>query len=52
MAKNKVVGVNMEAKMADDLTKRAKKMGISKATYCRIILKRWLDSNEKLTLSE
>lgn len=48
----KTIGINMNKKMADELEKRAQSMHISKSNYCKIILKQWLDSGKKLTLSE
>ena len=48
----KTIGINMNAKMANDLESRAKSMNISKSNYCKIILQKWLDSGKKLTLSE
>jgi hypothetical protein len=48
----KTIGINMNTKMANDLEKRAGSMHISKSKYCKIILQQWLDSGEKLTLSE
>jgi hypothetical protein len=48
----KTIGINMSEKMANDLEKRANSMHISKSKYCKIILQQWLDSGNKLTLSE
>lgn len=48
----KTIGINMSKKMADELEKRATSMHISKSKYCKIILQQWLDSGNKLTLSE
>ena len=48
----KTIGLNMNDKMALELEKRAKSMGISNSNYCKIILQKWLDSGNKLTLSE
>ena len=48
----KTIGINMQAKMADELEKRAVSMQLSTSKYCKIILTQWLDSGEKLTLSE
>lgn len=48
----KTIGINMSKKMADELEKRADSMHISKSKYCKIILQQWLDSGNKLTLSE
>ena len=46
------IGINMQAKMAAELERRAKSMHISTGKYCRIILQQWLDSGKKMTLSE
>ena len=46
------IGINMNKKMADELERRATSMSISKSKYCKIILQQWLDSGNKLTLSE
>ncbi len=48
----KTIGINMNKKMAEDLEKRAKSMHISKSNYCKIILQQWIDSKQKLVLSE
>ena len=48
----KTIGINMPAKMANELERRATSMHISKSNYVKIILKQWLDSGNKLTLSE
>jgi len=48
----KTIGVNMSKKLADELERRSSSMMISKSKYIKIILQRWLDSKEKLTLSE
>jgi hypothetical protein len=50
--KNKTIGINMKAEMADALEKRAKSMQISTAKYCKIILQQWFDSGNKLMLKE
>jgi hypothetical protein len=49
---NKVVGINMPSKMAQELERRALSMHISKSTYCKMILQQWMDSGAKLTLGE
>ena len=46
------IGINMPAKIANELERRACSMHISKSNYVKIILKQWLDSGKKLTLSE
>ncbi len=48
----KTIGINMDKKMADELETRANSMHISKSKYCKIILRQWIDSGKKLTLSE
>ena len=48
----KTIGINMKARMANDLEKRAASMHISKSAYCKIILQQWLDSGKKLKLEE
>ena len=48
----KTIGINMSDKMADELEKRATSMHISKSNYCKIILREWMKSGKKLTLSE
>jgi cyclopropane fatty-acyl-phospholipid synthase-like methyltransferase len=48
----KTIGINMSAEMAKELTKRADSMHLSVSKYCKIILQQWLDSGEKLNLTE
>ncbi len=48
----KTIGINMKKAMADELEKRAASMSISKSKYCKIILQQWLDSGDKLSLTE
>ncbi|VGO14422.1 hypothetical protein PDESU_02983 [Pontiella desulfatans] len=48
----KTIGINMNAKMADDLTDRAESMHLSVSKYCKIILQQWIDSGKKLNLTE
>ena len=48
----KTIGINMSAAMAAELEKRAASMRISTANYCKIILRQWMDSGKKLSLSE
>jgi hypothetical protein len=50
--KNKTLGVNMKAEMADAIEERAKSMQISTAKYCKIILQQWFDSGKILSLNE
>jgi len=49
---SKTIGINMPAKMAAELEKRADSMSISKSNYCKIILQQWIDSGKKLSLGE
>jgi hypothetical protein len=49
---SKTLGINMPAKMAAELEKRADAMSISKSNYCKIILQQWIASGKKLTLGE
>jgi len=49
---SKTIGVNMSKKMANDLQERSARMNISKSKYVKVILQNWLDSGNKLTLSE
>ena len=48
----KTIGLNMKKPMADEIERRAKSMQISTVAYCKIILKKWLESGEKLELIE
>lgn len=48
----KTIGINMGAKMADELTARAESMHLSVSKYCKIILQQWVDSGKKLNLTE
>ncbi|MCF7849654.1 MAG: hypothetical protein K9M45_12450 [Kiritimatiellales bacterium] len=48
----KTIGINMKAKMADELEKRAESMHISTSKYCKIIFDQWLKSGNKLSLTE
>ncbi|MAW40481.1 MAG: hypothetical protein CMF27_06140 [Kiritimatiellaceae bacterium] len=48
----KTIGLNMKKPMADEIERRAKSMQISTGAYCKIILKKWLESGEKLELIE
>ena len=40
----KTIGINMQAKMAQELSKRAESMHISVSKYCKLILQEWIDS--------
>ncbi len=48
----KTIGINMSAKMAEELTKRADSMHLSISRYCKIVLQQWIDSGNKLNLTE
>ena len=48
----KTIGINMPIKMAMELKRRADSMGISVGKYCKLILQRWLESGDKLSLTE
>lgn len=48
----KTIGINMPGTMATDIETRADSMGVSTGLYCKIVLKRWLESGKKLSLSE
>jgi len=49
---SKTLGINMPAKMAADIEKRAESMSISTSNYCKIILREWMASGKKLSLGE
>ena len=48
----KTIGLNMKQEMADEIERRAKSMQLSTGKYCKIILQQWLDSGNKLQLTE
>ncbi len=48
----KTIGLNMSAKMADEIEKRASSMHLSVSKYCTIILGQWAESGKKLKLQE
>ena len=48
----KTLGINMQQSMAEELERRAKSMYLSTGAYCKIILKQWIESKEKLKLEE
>jgi hypothetical protein len=48
----KTIGINMSAKMADDLEQRATSMHLSVSKYCKLILMDWMKSGKKLKLEE
>jgi len=48
----KTIGINMDEKIADELTERADSMHLSVSKYCKIILQQWLDSGKMLNLTE
>jgi hypothetical protein len=48
----KTIGINMELERITELETRAKSMELPTGKYCKIILQRFLDSGEKLSLTE
>ncbi len=48
----KTIGINMSATMADELSDRVDSMHLSVSKYCKIILQQWIDSGNKLNLTE
>lgn len=48
----KTIGINMKMDMAKELERRAASMQLSTGAYCKIILGDWLESGNKLQLSE
>ena len=48
----RTIGLNMKLEMAEEIERRAKSMQLSTGAYCKIILKHWLDSKQKLRLQE
>lgn len=50
--KSKTIGISVPMDMAQEIENRAQSMGISTGMYCKTILRRWLESGEKLQLSE
>jgi hypothetical protein len=48
----KTIGINMKQEMADEIERRAKSMQPSTGSYCKILLKQWIASGEKLKLQE
>lgn len=50
--KSKTIGISVSVQVAQDIEERAQSMGISTGMYCKTVLRRWLESGEKLQLSE
>ncbi|MDF7826015.1 hypothetical protein P4B35_18440 [Pontiellaceae bacterium B12227] len=48
----KTIGINMSGEMAGELTDRAESMHLSVSKYCKIILQQWVESGNKLNLTE
>lgn len=48
----KTIGINMNAEMADDLINRAESMHLSVSKYCKIVMQDWVESGNKLNLTE
>lgn len=49
---SKTMGIHMPEKMAVELERRAVSMHISKSTYCKIVIQKWIDSGKTLSLAE
>jgi hypothetical protein len=49
---NKIICVKMDAKIVDDLNERSNSMYLSVSNYCQRVLQEWINSQEKLNLSE
>ncbi len=50
--KNTIISIRMDAELVDELTQRADSLYLSVSNYCKRVLKEWLDSDEKLNISE
>jgi hypothetical protein len=48
----KIQSVCVPSAMGAELEKRAESMGVTPCFYCSNIIRRWLKSGQKLTLSE
>jgi hypothetical protein len=48
----KTIGINMNDEMADDLINRAESMHLSVSKYCKIVMEDWVESGNKLNLTE
>lgn len=48
----KTIGINMSADMGEKLSNRAESMHLSVSKYCKIILNEWLESGNKLNITE
>lgn len=50
--KRKTIGINMSKELADQLEERANSMHLSTSKYCKIIFTNWLESGQKMQLTE
>ncbi len=48
----KTIGVNMKQAGADELERRARSMHISTSKYIKLVLQKWVDSGQRLSISE
>ena len=48
----KTIGINTKLDMAIEIERRAASMQLSTGSYCKIILRQWLESGKKLKLKE
>ena len=48
----KTIGINVTQEFADEIEKRASSMYFTSSKYCKMILMNWLESGEKLELTE
>ena len=48
----KTIGINMPHTMAKELSDRAESMHLSVSKYCKIILQEWMDSGNRMNLTE
>ena len=52
MARNKMIGINVTAEEREIIKNRADSIGLSISTYCRLVLKEWVESENTLSLNE
>ncbi len=48
----KTLGINMKLDFAKELERRAQSMQLSTGAYCKIILRQWVESGQRLHLVE
>ena len=48
----KTIGINMQKAMAEELIARSDSMHLSVSKYCKIILQEWMDSGNRMNLTE